>query len=140
VLFCVEINSARSLACEDKTDKYEVCCHNFIFTFCLIVRHNRNMLPFLLYIFPVNHSRPALMGCSMTTSKLGGGSHVNDWLPSTPPSLHTKHLVFSCSMLLSIISQVGLPMFGDHLPHRHTAVHLAPCRKEGCTVMSVSCL
>ena len=100
MLFCVEINSARSLACEDKTDKYEVRCHNFIFTFCLIVRHNRNMLPFLLYIFPVNHSRPALMGCSMTTSKLGGGSHVNDWLPSTPPSLHTKHLVFSCSMLL----------------------------------------
>ena len=107
--FCVEKNLARHLACEDKTDKYEVCCYNFTFTFCLVVRHNRNMLPILLQydlhrkkanktflimgyiLFPVNHSRPAFMGCSMTTSKLG--SHVKDFL-------HTKDLVLSHCMFL----------------------------------------
>ena len=59
-----------------------------------------------LILFPVNHSRPALMGCSVTTSKLvlscegsfqlasdASSGHVKDFL-------HTKHLVLSYCMFL----------------------------------------
>merc|ERR1719331_2037003 len=59
--------------------------------------------------------------------------HVKDFL-------HTKHLVLSYCMFLSTISQVGCPVWLVHLPHRHTAVHLAPCHKEGYSPLLVSCL
>merc|ERR1719339_618287 len=90
------------------------------------------------------------MSCSMTTSKLWSLAHISRIVKGCQGSfqlaghvndfLHTKHLVVKALRFPAIMSHPGFLMFGAHLPQRHRAVHLAPCRKHGDRFRCPPCL